>query len=93
VARGAGAGHELFCSTDVLGRESFIVIADETPKRSQRTGGSSLTPAQPLRDKQMRVLTGRMKCDSPRQLNARSWGEAKTWVGARSRVVKPMMGR
>ena len=39
VARGAGAGQEAFCSTELLGRESFIVIADDTPKRSQRTGG------------------------------------------------------
>jgi hypothetical protein len=39
----------------------LIVIADDTPKRSQRTGDSSLTPVQRLGDKQMKVLTGHME--------------------------------
>jgi hypothetical protein len=94
AARGAGAGQDLFCSTDLLGRESFIVIAGDTPKPSQRTRGSSLTPEQTLDDNKVRVLTGRkedLTChgnwilaggDAPRP------GEAPDY-----RAVGPMMGR
>jgi len=59
VARGAGAGQEAFCSTELLGRESFIVIVRDTPEPSQRTRGSSLTPDRPLGDIKVRVLTDR----------------------------------
>jgi hypothetical protein len=38
VARGEGAAQEAFCSTELLGRQSLVVVADDTPKQSAHRG-------------------------------------------------------